>query len=121
MKKSIISLFIAFSLPFCTSVVHADEVPANLNVSENNQHPVTDFSGKPPFKRQSLSRYAEDLAQFEVVTTSQTCQDNKPALRGKPPFKRSTQCSETFDVAQFTVTNESPTIRFSGRPPFKRH
>lgn len=121
MKKSTLSLFFASSILTCTPMVHAKTSEAGTNTSDASSQVVTEFSGKPPFKRQRVAGETVDMAQFEVVTSAQTCQANKATMRGKPPFKRNSDCVETVDLAQFEVTNEKTTTQFSGRPPFKRH
>lgn len=121
MKKSTLSLFFTTGILACTSMVHANASEAGTTASQTSSQVVTEFSGKPPFKRQRVVGETMDMAQFEVVTSAQTCQANKATMRGKPPFKRSSDCVETVDLAQFEVTNEEKTTQFSGRPPFKRH
>ena len=88
---------------------------------------VTDFKGKPPFKRTIERVPAIEIAQVEIVDSEAVdmVEVNKVELRGKPPFKRSKELVPAIDIMQLELEPGAPTKKsrakkFGGRPPFKR-
>jgi len=88
---------------------------------------VTDFKGKPPFKRTIERVPAIEIAQVEIVDSEAVdmIEVNKVEFRGKPPFKRSKELVPAIDIMQLELepgapTKKSRTKKFGGRPPFKR-
>ena len=64
---------------------------------------TTDFSGKPPFKRQLETIPTADLARFETGTEVVNTTD----FSGKPPFKRNVHVLRIVDAARFEIVEES--------------
>ena len=69
---------------------------------------VTDFSGRPPFKRTLVSQdTVADLARFEESSVAESGQVWVVDTRGAPPFKRRlVSASELADVARFEETSD---------------
>ncbi len=88
---------------------------------------VTDFSGKPPFKRRIEMVPAVDIAQVEIVTSEPELIEVKTVdFRGKPPFKRKVELLEKTEVMQVEITseteeNDKPRKKGTGNSMFKRH
>ncbi len=87
---------------------------------------VTDFSGKPPFKRSVEMVPAVDIAQFESVPTEKELIEGKTVdFRGKPPFKRKVELLEKAEAKQVEITSDSeasnkPRKKGKGNSMFKR-
>lgn len=88
---------------------------------------VTDFSGKPPFKRRIEMLPAVDIAEVEIVNSEPVWVDVKTVdFKGKPPFKRRVERLEQTEVMEVEVAAESETARkgpkkTTGNSIFKRH
>lgn len=86
---------------------------------------VVDYSGKPPFKRRTVSLSVDDVAQLESVGEEAIdyVKVTEVIKHGKPPYRRVTKMMPVYDVAQFEVLEEedSNTPKSGTRPPFKRH
>lgn len=113
LKKPIGAIFAAaavFAAPLLTA--HADEVM------------VTDFRGRPPFKRQRVSNEElADLARFEETSAQPTSgQERVVSYRGRPPFRRQILAAEELaDLARFEeVSADSETRRIRRGPPGKQ-
>lgn len=73
---------------------------------------VTEFRGRPPFKRQLLSsEEVAELARFEESRSIPEGETIRVAdYRGRPPFKREVLSSEEFaDLARFEEASSSAT------------
>lgn len=116
--------FFAIGLAVLTSnsVMAAAECTENCVTSI-----VTDFSGKPPFKRRVEVLQAVDIAEVEVVTSEPVLVDVKTVdFRGKPPFKRRVERLEQTEVMEVEITAEADTAKkgpkkTTGNSIFKRH
>ncbi len=88
---------------------------------------VTDFSGKPPFKRRIEVLPAVDIAEVEIVTSEPVFIEVKTVdFKGKPPFKRKVERLEQTDVMQVEITSdvessEKRRNKSTGNSIFKRH
>jgi hypothetical protein len=89
---------------------------------------VTDFSGKPPFKRRIEMVPMADIAQVEIVKSVEVglVEVKTIDFRGKPPFKRRTKLLEKTDVMEVEITSEPEAPgkrkkRGTGNSFFKRH
>ena len=81
---------------------------------------VTEFRGRPPFKRELLSsEEVAELARFEDTTARPTGESIRVAdFRGRPPFKRETlSAEEVADLARFEETSSSDDSRPRRRGP----
>jgi hypothetical protein len=85
---------------------------------------VTDFRGRPPFKRQRVSsEELADLARFEETSAQPTSgQVRVVDYRGRPPFRRQILAAEELaDLARFEeVSADSETRRTRRGPPGKQ-
>jgi hypothetical protein len=88
---------------------------------------VTDFKGRPPFKRTIERVPAIEIAQVEIANSEEVdmVEVKKIEFRGKPPFKRSKELVPVIDIMQLELEPEAPTKKssrkkFGGRPPFTR-
>jgi hypothetical protein len=113
LKRPISAIFAAaavFAAPSLTA--HADEVI------------VTNFSGRPPFKRQRVSsEELADLARFEETSAQPTSgQVRVVNYRGRPPFRRQIPAAEELaDLARFEeASTDSETRRARRGPPGKQ-
>ncbi len=88
---------------------------------------VTDFRGRPPFKRKVEVLPAVDIAAVEVLDSEPVWVDVRTVgVKGKPPFKRRVERLQQTDVMQVEVTSgeESPAKgprKSTGNSIFKRH
>lgn len=88
---------------------------------------VTDFSGKPPFKRKLEMLPAVDIAEVEVVTSEPVWVDVKTVdFTGKPPFKRRVERLQQTEIMEVEITSEPQTSKrgpnkTTGNSIFKRH
>ena len=81
---------------------------------------VTDFRGRPPFKREFVSsEELVDLARFEETTDAPSGDDVRIVdYRGRPPFKREIVSSdEIADLARFEETDSTAETRRTRRGP----
>ncbi len=87
---------------------------------------VTDFSGKPPFKRRVELVPVVDIAQVEIVTSEPEYVAVKTVdYKGKPPFKRRVELLEKTDIMQAELVEEAdgadePRKKGTGNSMFKR-
>ena len=88
---------------------------------------VTNFRGKPPFKRAIEPVPAIEIAQVEVIDSEavEMVEVTTVEFRGKPPFKRRTELVPVVEVMHFetepsTKAKRSKSRKFGGRPPFRR-
>ncbi|MDP4871391.1 MAG: hypothetical protein NWR95_11275 [Gammaproteobacteria bacterium] len=88
---------------------------------------VTDFRGKPPFKRTVERVPAIEIAQVEIIESEPVDMVEVRTIeyRGKPPFKRSTELVPVVDIMQVEIDSAAPvkksrSKKFGGRPPFRR-
>ena len=102
-----ITLLAVLSVP-ATTVWAADDAAA----AEGDDVLVTEFRGRPPFKRQILSSdEVAELARFEEAapaapTTTETIRVTD--FRGKPPYKREIVTAEEWvELARFEETSAS--------------
>ena len=88
---------------------------------------VTDFSGKPPYKRRVEVLPAVEIAEVEIVTSEPVWVDVKTVdFKGKPPFKRRVERLEQTEIMEVEVVTESETAqrgpkKTTGNSIFKRH
>ena len=81
---------------------------------------VTDFRGRPPFKREFVSsEELADLARFEELADVPSGDDVRIVdYRGRPPFKRKILSSdEIADFARFEETDSNTETRRTRRGP----
>jgi hypothetical protein len=88
---------------------------------------ITDFRGKPPFKRTVERVPAVEIAQVEIIDSEAVdmVEVNEVEFRGKPPFKRSKELVPVIDIMQLELEPDAPPRKprkkkFGGRPPFTR-
>ena len=84
---------------------------------------LVDFSGKPPFKRRTVSVPVSDVAQLETLGQEaiEYVEVKEVVMRGKPPYRRKITMMPVYDVAQFEVLEAQNTSQKRGtRSPFKR-
>lgn len=68
---------------------------------------VTDFSGKPPFKRKIEVLPVVEVAEVEISDSEPVWVNVKTVdFRGKPPFKRKVEQIEQVDIMQVEITSE---------------
>ena len=88
---------------------------------------VTDFSGRPPFKRKIEVLPVVDIAEVEVLDSEPVWVDVKTVdFKGKPPFKRRVERLQQTDVMQIEVTSDEESStkglgKATGNSIFKRH
>ncbi|MEX0964900.1 MAG: hypothetical protein WDZ52_12745 [Pseudohongiellaceae bacterium] len=88
---------------------------------------VTDFSGKPPFKRRVEMLPVVEVAEVEIVTSDPVWVDVKTVdFKGKPPFKRRVERLEQTEVLEVEVVDEPESSakgprKTTGNSIFKRH
>ena len=118
LHKVIGTFIFAAALPFS---VQAESISSGEMVDVQ----VVDYSGKPPFKRRTVSLSVNDVAQLESVGEEAIdyVKVTEVIKHGKPPYRRVTKMMPVYDVAQFEVLEEEDNnMPKSGtRPPFKRH
>jgi hypothetical protein len=88
--------------------------------AESSYTLITDFHGRPPFKRQRVS--SSDLASLarfeETVTEPYTGRVRVTDYRGRPPFRRKAlPIDEVADLARFEEASASSEIRPTRRGP----
>ena len=114
-RISAIALVLAFaSAPTILAAQDAD--PA----AKSSGTMVTDFRGRPPFKRELLSSdEVADLARFEETTAAPSGDDVRVVeYRGRPPFKRQILSSdEVVDLARFEEVDSNTETRSTRRGP----
>ena len=86
---------------------------------------VTDFSGRPPFRRSFETLSVTELAALNAAPAADSGEVATVRMtdyRGRPPFRRSTETLPVSELAAMSVADEieSRPARFSGRPPFPR-
>jgi len=114
------SVVTAISLGFTATAAQA--LPAVSDDTVEVQ--VVDYSGKPPFKRQTITMSVSDVAQLESVGEEaiEYVEVKEVVMRGKPPYRRVTTMMPVYDVAQLEMLEEPDEKQRRGtRPPFKRH
>lgn len=88
---------------------------------------VTDFSGKPPFKRTIEKLAVVDIAEVEVVNSDPVFVNVRTVdFKGKPPFKRRVERLEQTEVMQAEIVSDEETSekrrkKTTGNSIFKRH
>ena len=88
---------------------------------------VTDFSGRPPFKRKIEVLSVVDIAEVEIVTSEPVWVDVKTVnFTGKPPFKRKVERLQQTDIMQVEIapddeSSEKRPKKSTGNSIFKRH
>jgi len=88
---------------------------------------VTDFSGRPPFKRRIEVLPAVDIAEVEIVTSEPVWVEVRTVdFKGKPPFKRKMERLEQSEVMQVEITDDAEASekrpkKTTGNSIFKRH
>jgi len=90
---------------------------------------VTDFSGKPPFKRTLVQMPVVEVAEVEVVESEPVFVEVKTVdFKGKPPFKRRVETLEQVEVLEVEVVSEDDSEetrrgpkKTTGNSIFKRH
>jgi|GEM_PF-380482 hypothetical protein len=119
------------SLKLCAiglAVFTSNSVFSSTECTENcSTIMVTDFSGKPPFKRRIETLPTVDIAQAEYVTSDvEQVKVRTVDFKGKPPFKRRVETLPVVDTAQVEYMTNDPDLidarstDFKGKPPFKR-
>lgn len=107
-KKLLSATTLAVTFALAPALWAADNVPAGTNSA---QVLVTDFNGRPPFKRRFVpSQEVADLARFEE-TGSRPTEDTVRVVnfRGTPPFRRTIASgADVADFARFEETASSP-------------
>jgi len=92
---------IGFAVSMSNSVFGSDECTDNCVTKL-----VTDFSGKPPFKRRLEVLPVVDIAEVEVSTSEPVWVNVRTVdFKGKPPFKRKTERLEQADIMQVETTS----------------
>ena len=88
---------------------------------------VTDFRGRPLFKRTIERVPAIKIAQVEIIESEPVDMVEVRTIeyRGKPPFKRSKELVPVVDIMQVEMDSAAPvkksrSKKFGGRPPFRR-
>lgn len=105
-----------------SSALGAAECPENCEAKL-----VTDFRGKPPFKRRIEMVPVVDTAEVEIVTSEPVLVEIKTVdYRGKPPFKRRVELLEQTEVMQVEITSDAESSKKRprksiGNSIFKRH
>lgn len=95
----------------------AEENDAGVN---SNYVLVTDFRGRPPFKRQRVSgEEIAELARFEETAAPQPGDSVRVVdFRGRPPFRREIVSADEFaDLARFEESAASVETRRVRRGP----
>ena len=88
---------------------------------------VTDFSGKPPFKRRVEVLQVVEIAEVEILKSEPVFVNVKTVdFSGKPPFKRKMERLEQTDIMQVEITEERESSdkrpkKTTGNSIFKRH
>lgn len=88
---------------------------------------VTDFSGKPPFKRRIEMLPAVEIAEVEVITSEPVWVDVKTVdFKGKPPFKRRVERLQQTEIMEVEIEAEEESVqrgpkKTTGNSIFKRH
>ncbi|MEL7448884.1 MAG: hypothetical protein AAFN78_06725 [Pseudomonadota bacterium] len=79
---------------------------------------VTDFSGRPPFKRTMVSQDSiADMARFEEASVTESGKVWVVDTRGAPPFKRRlVSASDVADIARFEETSDDARRTRRGPP-----
>ncbi len=109
LSKGVGGLMLAavFAVP-ATTVWAADEAAPT---AADNDVLVTEFRGRPPFKRQLLSSdEVAELARFEESAPAAGAGETVRVadFRGKPPFKREVLSAEEYvELARFEETSSS--------------
>lgn len=87
---------------------------------------VTDFSGRPPFKRRIEVLPVVDIAEVEILDSEPVFVDVKTVeFSGKPPFKRRVERLEQTEIMQVEISSEGESTAKSpkkntGNSLFKR-
>lgn len=115
-------------LAISLTVLASNSVFASAECTENCVTKfVTDFSGKPPFKRRLEVLPAVDIAEVEIVTSEPVFVDVKTVdFKGKPPFKRKVERLEQTEIMQVEIASDAESSEKSprkstGNSLFKRH
>lgn len=110
---------VALALVFgsAPALLSAEEADSSAKPGETM---VTDFRGRPPFKREFVSsEELADLARFEELADVPSGDDVRIVdYRGRPPFKRKILSSdEIADFARFEETDSNTETRRTRRGP----
>ena len=110
------------------AVLTSNAVFASAECTENCvTKVVTDFSGRPPFKRSIEVVPVVDIAEVEIVDSEPVFVDVKTVdFKGKPPFKRKVERLEQTEVMQLELVTETESSKrgpkkTTGNSIFKRH
>ena len=88
---------------------------------------VTNFRGKPPFKRTIETLSVVEIAEVEIVVSEPVFVNVRAVdFRGKPPFKRKTERLEQTEVMQVEIITDDESSdkrpkKTTGNSIFKRH
>lgn len=118
------SLFVVLLAPAVFGLAQA-ESPAEIGATQDDSL-VTDFRGKPPFKRtlQSADEADATIARLEEVEAPEVG-DRVVEFRGKPPHRRSVVTESDVESATFARLEElaeepaGKTLRKRAGPPGK--
>lgn len=120
--RTIQLIAIGFAVSMSSSVFASEECTDNCVTKL-----VTDFSGKPPFKRRLEVLPVVDVAQVEISTSEPVWVNVRTVdFKGKPPFKRKVERLEQTEIMQAEITsdaepdNKGPK-KSTGNSIFKRH
>ena len=119
MGRLVIASAIAGVMFSCSSV----SIAADPDEQELVSVWVTDFSGKPPFKRELKQLPAADIAALEIdLEEVETERVWSADFSGRPPFKRRFRDLPVIDASSLEVLEEenAPGLTRS-KSGFKRH
>ena len=94
MKYQSIAVIIAIAFAGSASVQASDNMTTVW---------TTDYSGKPPYKRQKETLKTADLAMFEIATEVVKSTN----FRGKPPFHRNVDVLRVIDANRLEIVQET--------------
>jgi len=113
---------LGFAVSMSSSVFASEECTDNCVTKL-----VTDFSGKPPFKRRLEVLPVVEVAEVEIATSEPVWVNVRTVdFKGKPPFKRTIERLEQSDIMQVEMTSDAESSKkrprkSTGNSIFKRH
>ncbi len=118
MGRSVIVSAIAGIMFSCSSA----GIAADPDEQESVSLWVTDFSGKPPFKRGLKRLPAADIAALEIDLKEVETECVWSAdFSGRPPFKRRFRNLPVIDAASLEILEEETQGTTRSKSRFKRH
>lgn len=114
------TLGVAVAAAACTIAGHSVAASASTTGETVTLWSV-DKKGSPPFRRVRVEVPVVDVAIAEIMQDDQEMIEvRQVSMRGKPPYKRRIVAVPVMDAASMELAEEPQTVRFRGRPPFKR-